>query len=167
MKKKEIFIDMYGVTDVYKLNRLMFFPESEFLKRKKENDLKVLVNNENTDIIYPKDIINANKYCHLICRNLAFLEVLRLSNLYELNFLSTPFRDFPNKYSEVYKWFLKRTDFTFADNIVLSYRNDIAIDYFQSENNSLFKNGAFNEFHILFEEDELINIRNFIYTIEE
>lgn len=171
MEKKNIFIDMYGATDVYEPHRLTFCPEEEFAKRKEQNYLMSLPCTEsrmklvkaNLEVVTPPVIVNTAEYCRIVFQDFARQEFMKLFDLYELNFLSTPFRDFPNEFPKAYRWFEKKSQFIFADKVVLNYRNDLTIDYFL-QNDTL---GEFKELNILVEYLELPSFRKIVFPRKE
>ncbi len=175
MEKKNIFIDMYGATDVYEPHRLTFCPEEEFAKRKEQNYLMSLPCTEsrmklvkaNLEVVTPPVIVNTAEYCRIVFQDFARQEFMKLFDLYELNFLSTPFRDFPNEFPKAYRWFEKKSQFIFADKVVLNYRNDLTIDYFLQNDTLVNKNGEFKELNILVEYLELPSFRKIVFPRKE
>jgi hypothetical protein len=175
MKSKKIFIDMYGATDVYEAHRLILCPEEEFSKRKKQNYLMALpytesnmkMMKENLNVVTPTVIVGVTEYCHIVFQNFTTQECINLSKSYELNFLSTPFRDFPNEFPSAYRWFEKKSQFMFKDKVVLNYCNDLNIDCFLKNDTLVNENGEFKELHILVEYNELPNFKKIVFPRKE
>ena len=168
MKKKNIFIDIYGATDVYDLNTLVFCSHKLFDKKEIHQYVSLPLTEEKNIGIYKNlnkaelsVITNVGSLCYVIFTDHPISTVQKLSQLYHLNFISTPFRDFPDAFPESYAWFEKQNEIPFGDFMVLSYRDDLTIDDFKMENSS----GEIEKFRILFEEKEFDNIRNFIHSI--
>ncbi len=175
MKSKKIFIDMYGATDVYEAHRLILCPEEEFSKRKKQNYLMALPYTEsnmkmmkaNLNVVTPPVIVGVPEYCHIVFQNFTTQECINLSKSYELNFLSTPFRDFPNEFPSAYRWFEKKSQFIFANNVQLLYRNDLTFDYYLQNDTLINENGAFKELHVFIEYQELPNFKKIVFPRKE
>ena len=165
---KNIFIDIYGATDVYNLNTLVFCSE-KLLEKKEFHQLKSLPLTEEKNIgIYENlnkphasVITNVESFVWVIFTHQSVSTIQKLSQLYNLNYISTPFRDFPDSFPESYPWFEKQNEISFGSHMVLSYRDDIAIDYIKMENSR----EESEKFRVLFEEEEFDKIRNFIHTI--
>ena len=168
MKKKNIFIDIYGATDVYDLNTLVFCSHKLFDKKEIHQYVSLPLTEEKNIGIYKNlnkaelsVITNVGLLCYVIFTHHPISTIQKLSQLYNLNFLSTPFRDFPDAFPESYAWFEKQHEIPFGEYMELSYRDDLTIGDFKMENS----NGEIEKFRILFEEEEFYNIRDFINSI--
>lgn len=175
MKKINLFIDMYGATDVYSPHNLIFCPEPELVHRKELLQLCTLhckneVEQENEPKYVrsrPPVITNVAGYCKFHIENCSDEIIQELSKKYKLNFLSTPFREFPNTLPETSMWFAKRPPATILENVLLRYRNDLTFDYFNLKSIEVDDKVNLGNFSILFEDKDFHEMKQFMYFVNE